>query len=583
MATHFPTPVGYAAKNLRRRVAVGLVVAITVLTALAPAVDAAEAQSFTIIEVERRDQLIAAQQALLNVYRCRFEADITLVPGGCFNGAPVSPAAKPSPFDGLPTDEEIAERDRQIAVNRVQLNAYRCFFDIDTRLVPNGCRDGWAVPSAEEPTPQPTESELSPVEVYEQVAPSVALIETSSKLGSGILIEGGYIVTNHHVVTPEDEVWVVFPDGTELRDVPVVGWDFMADLAVLGPVDVQIPPVKLSNQDDLSPGSELLLVGYPSESELFPEPTITRGILSRLRQWDTYGLTVLQSDSAIAGGQSGGALVNSRGEVVGISTWRFSTASFALSTSIADNTPIIEKIILESLARTHTLSEQDTNRRAPRVIGEFEHRVSGSPGIDSPAFTFNATAGTKVTLQINGLSDGFIIVSDSTRTLVTQDGTKTGLERTTFEVRRSGNHFVRIGSNSDEDYVFALTSTIRLRPYTDAFDGTTLLAESSRETAYGYFDYPYDIDWYKIDLEEDQTIEINTDSILADTRIAVRNRETGETVESEDFDPNTGLGFATNAQLRFTAAEDGSYAIIVTERSGDHRNSYALTVERAQE
>ena len=581
MATTTLPNASRAATTRRRRLAIRVAVVIAVLAATLSITATAGAQSVSLTEIARRDQLIANQEALLNIYRCRFDIDAHLVPGGCLNESPVLPAEETQPFTGTPTVEELAKRDQLVAAQEALLNDYRCRFNIDTPAVPGGCRDGSPEPTPDQParpTPPPADAELSPAEVYALVSPSIALVETSSKLGSGILIEGGYIVTNNHVVWPEDKVWVVFPDGTEFRDVPVLGSDFMADLAVLGPVDVPFQPLTFANNDDLPLGSDLFLVGYPSEPELFPQPTITQGILSRLRQWDTYDLTLLQSDAAIAGGQSGGALVNSQGVVVGISTWRFSEAGFALATSAADDALIIERLI-----NSYEPPETERIRRAPRKVGEFEHKVTGTPGIDSPAFTFNAAAGTKVTIQINGENDGVIIVSDSVQTIASQNATKTGVEQTTFEVLRSGKHFVRIGSVSEGEYEFELASTARLHPYKDEVDGKTLLAEGDIEIFYGFFDYTFDTDWYKISLEEGEAIEISTDSILADTTIEIRDRETGETAKSDGTNPRTGLGFSINAQLRFTAPEAGDYAIYINERSGGRGISYALTVERLLE
>ena len=580
MTTTSPVNIGSVPATRRRNLVIRLAAAIAVIAATLSLAAPVVAQSASLAEIAKRDQLIAQQEALLNIYRCRFGIDVEQVPGGCYDGSPVNPAEEPQPFDGTPTLGELARRDRLVTAQEALLNAYRCRFDIDTALVPGGCGGSSPEPTyrpTPRPMPRPTGEELSPAEVYALVSPSVALIETSSKIGSGVLIEGGYIVTNHHVVWPDDKAWVVFPDGTELRDVPVVGSDFMADLAVLGPVDVPYRPLAFSDRDDLPLGSNLLLVGYPSEPELFPQPTITQGILSRLREWATYDLTILQSDAAIAGGQSGGALLNSRGEVVGISTWRFSEAGFALATSAADDALIVQRLIAGQVP-----TEDKTERRAPRKVGEFEHNVTGTRGIDSPAFTFNAAAGTKVTIRIEGESDGLIIASDAVETLATQNSTETGIEQASFEVLRSGRHFVRIGSLSDGEYEFGLTATIRLHPYNDEADGTVLLAEGNSETLYGFFDYTFDTDWYKVSLEEGDTIEISTDSILADTSITVRNRETGETVRSDGTDPRTGLGFAKNAHLRFTAPEAGDYAIYINENSGERGIGYALIVERVQ-
>ena len=92
------------------------------------------------------------------------------------------------------------------------------------------------------PTPEPTitaepaaGTQLSAAEVYARVAPSIVFIETPAGTGSGVLIDEGYIVTNRHVVWPYESVWVTFPDGAWYEDVPVIGWDALSDLAVLGP------------------------------------------------------------------------------------------------------------------------------------------------------------------------------------------------------------------------------------------------------------------------------------------------------------------------------------------------------------
>ena len=110
------------------------------------------------------------------------------------------------------------------------------------------------------PTPEPTataepvaDASLSAAEVYARVAPSIVFIETPSGTGSGVLIDDGYIVTNQHVVWPYESVWATFPDGARYEDVPVVGWDALSDLAVLGPVDTSVAPTELADGEDLAP------------------------------------------------------------------------------------------------------------------------------------------------------------------------------------------------------------------------------------------------------------------------------------------------------------------------------------------
>ena len=106
-------------------------------------------------EIAVRDQLIAAQENLLNAYRCRFSTDTHLVPGGCGDPDTVSPGAAPE----SPTQHDIDTRDRLIQSQEALLNAYRCRFDIDTHIVPGGCGDPDTAP-----TPQPANPEnLGPV------------------------------------------------------------------------------------------------------------------------------------------------------------------------------------------------------------------------------------------------------------------------------------------------------------------------------------------------------------------------------------------------------------------------------------
>lgn len=103
------------------------------------AVLAAPASAVSADGVRQRDALIASQEALLNVYRCRFGIDTGLVPGGCFWGVPVRPAVSPPLFSGHTGATEVADRDVLIASQEALLNVYRCRFGVDTGLVPGGC------------------------------------------------------------------------------------------------------------------------------------------------------------------------------------------------------------------------------------------------------------------------------------------------------------------------------------------------------------------------------------------------------------------------------------------------------------
>ncbi|WP_419930171.1 hypothetical protein [Candidatus Poriferisocius sp.] len=139
----------------RNHIVIGVVLSLAIaaiaVIALPPA-----ASAQTVGDVEARDQLIANQEALLNTYRCRFDIDTQIVSGGCTNGMPAQPAEGPAPFTGTPTTADVAGRDLLIWAQEALLNAYRCRFDVDTQIVPGGCIDG-------APAPAPAEQELPPL------------------------------------------------------------------------------------------------------------------------------------------------------------------------------------------------------------------------------------------------------------------------------------------------------------------------------------------------------------------------------------------------------------------------------------
>ena len=421
------------------------------------------------------------------------------------------------------------------------------------------------------PTPTPAQSVVSAEEVYARVSPSIPLIETSIGTGSGVLIDGGYVVTNYHVVWPYEAVWVVFPDGTELQGVPVVGWDPVADLAVLGPVDVSASALALVDGEDLAPGSELYLIGYPAEVELFPEPTITRGILSRFREWERLGMTYLQTDAAIAGGQSGGALVNASGEVVGISTYSFSEAGFGLATSAADDAVIVDRLIRGEGG----LAGGD--RHLPSGPGEFEFSVELANLWDSFAFVLEAAAGTILQAQIDGPGDGMLLVSDSYGLLLEVDEGLTGVEEAALELVIDGAHFLQVEMASGEASTFDLISTVRVRPFHDPDDGRLI---SVGETIAASIDHHSDLDWYSIELSEGETVRISTDSINVDTLLIVDFPGSHEDQVVSDYNSGGGLT-GLNSEMVYRAPVSGEFFIAVRDATGDGNGGYFLSVEPA--
>ena len=436
-----------------------------------------------------------------------------------------------------------------------------------------------------DPSPTPTSSavpaagvtsattavEMSSADVYAIVFPSIPFIRTPVSTGSGVLIQGSYVVTNYHVVWPYETVWVVFPDGTE-QQASVVGWDPISDIAVLGPVNVEASPLMLQNGEDLPPGTELLLFGYPAEVEQFPEPTITRGILSRFRWWERGAITYLQTDAGTADGQSGGALVNSRGEVVGISAYWLSEVKFGLAASAVDIAPIVRKLI-----QGHPASSLG-DRRLPAGPGAFEFNVDLQNRWDSASFFVNGAAGTMLEAQLNGSGDGTIRVSGPTGPILKVDETLTGVEHGSVELPVDGPYFLQVGMASGDSSTFELSGNIQVQPFHDPDDGRTIVTGQSIAAS---VDYIYDYDWFSIHLNEGETIRVSADSLLVDTVLAVDFPGSGDNQIVLDNDSGGGLS-RTNSEMVYRAPITGEYYIVVGEyENSETGGGYYLSVTSA--
>ncbi len=347
----------------------------------------------------------------------------------------------------------------------------------------------------------------------------------------------------------------------------------MADLAVLGPVDVTALPLKLEDGERTVLGAELLLVGYPAEIDLFPQPTITRGILSRFREWERAGITYFQTDAAIAGGQSGGALVNSSGDVVGISTFAFSEAGFALAASSADIMPIVERLIRGEFAF------ELGDRRLPVGRGSLDVGFDLQNFWDTQAFVLEATEGTVLEVQIEGSGDGWFHVTDAFGPVLEVDDGYTGVEYGAVELGSSGVHFLQVEMASGDASGFELMTNVRFRALNDPDDGSRI---DVGETIAGSLDHYSDWDWYAIGLREGETVRIHADSFNVDTLIYVDFPRSRNNQLVSDDDGGGGL-FGTNSELVYRAPHTGEFLIAVTDAESTYLGGYFLSVERARE
>lgn len=209
------------------------------------------------------------------------------------------------------------------------------------------------------------------IAVAEKVLPSVVGItvtyqvnsifgsSTGDATGSGIIIsDDGYILTNNHVISSESSSsFYAISEATDIKinlyndkdsyKATVVGTDAYTDLAVLKIDKTGLTPAVLGNSDEAKVGEYVMAIGNP----LGMDYSVTTGIISAVnREVKSEGTTYLaiQTDAAINSGNSGGALVNANGEVIGINTLKLSgngVEGIGFAIPISSTTSIINQLI----------------------------------------------------------------------------------------------------------------------------------------------------------------------------------------------------------------------------------------------
>lgn len=163
-------------------------------------------------------------------------------------------------------------------------------------------------------------------DVVARVEQSIVYIRTSSGEGSGFSL-GGMVVTNFHVVAGESEIIVLDSTGADFLVTSVLAFDEERDLALLE-IPAWVPEVTFAKTLP-RPGDDVLVLGYPAGATLgIDTATVTKGILSAIRAG------YLQFDAAISPGSSGGAVLNSKGEV-----WGVTVAKHAVAESVSFGIP----------------------------------------------------------------------------------------------------------------------------------------------------------------------------------------------------------------------------------------------------
>lgn len=221
-----------------------------------------------------------------------------------------------------------------------------------------------------------------------------AIPQETQGVGTGIIVDSnGYILTNSHVVSDGDatSVNVLFSDGSDING-KVVWYDSQMDLAIVKVDKTGLTAAELGNSDDVAVGDISIAIGNPLGLDL--QKSVTQGIISGLdRTISTSQSTnmtgLIQTDASINSGNSGGPLLNEKGQVIGINTAKASQGEglgFAIPINTAKN--IISKVIKDGNYEKVTLGIKGTD------LETYEQAVGQDLTGDSGVYVAEVTSGS---------------------------------------------------------------------------------------------------------------------------------------------------------------------------------------------
>ena len=254
-------------------------------------------------------------------------------------------------------------------------------------------------------SPMSTDGGLTPSQVYAQNVGSVVAIsnqsttnyfgqisETASSGSGFILTEDGYVVTNYHVVEGATKLTVLTYDSTEY-DAQLIGYDENNDIAILKVEAEGLQAATIGSSDDLIVGDQVVAIGNPL-GEL--TSTLTVGYISakeRIVTSDNTQINMMQTDAAINPGNSGGPLFNMKGEVIGITTAKYSgsTSSGASIEGIGFAIPIDDVI---GMIESYRDFGYDNGAYLGVMVRSVDSDTSSMYGLPLGSYVESVTAGS---------------------------------------------------------------------------------------------------------------------------------------------------------------------------------------------
>ena len=417
-------------------------------------------------------------------------------------------------------------------------------------------------------SPRAVSAQTAATEIFARVAPSVPVVETPRGHGTGFMFDATHVMTDAHVVEDFDTVKIRFPDGATYGNAKVVVRDRLVDMAIIeiqGTREVAtqiVPPPTVV-------GSELYVLGYPGRTNNSPQPVFSRGLVSQVTTWESAGMTYLRTDASGGPGVSGGPVLDSAGNVVGVIQFGSSSGAYMIAASAAD---------LKARATRH-LRGENVDGITKRVPGgpsafSFDVRLTGAP---HPEESFFFTATTATTGQFS--LDASRLGGSMTATLYTATGTWVGGTVLTGS-RRSATIGAPLVAGERYWFSVASESAVRINLRSNVLitrldDGDDGRASAGRVV--GLLDHGSDTDCRPIAMRVGQVLTARVESVTAAPTLYIASPGGAMIAGDED----TGEGVRGNdAKATATTASNGDFvvcvgaAVPVTQPAG-----YILTLE----
>ena len=267
----------------------------------------------------------------------------------------------------------------------------------------------------------PPEEDLTYQEIYDRNIAAIASIRAyqtgGGSTGTGVVMTAdGYIITNYHVIQGSYQVEVLLSDDS-VHQALLVGGDQTNDLAVLKIDAGGLTPAQFGDSDLLQVGDAALAIGNPLGEEL--RGTMTDGIISAINRdvnVDGYTMSLLQTTAALNSGNSGGALINDHGQVVGITNLKMEGYDSTVEgLGFAIPTTTVKEVVDALIAYG-----QVENRPTIGITG-YTVTAEMAAGFDGPQGVAVQTVREGSDAQMQGILPGDIIVEANGETITTME------------------------------------------------------------------------------------------------------------------------------------------------------------------